>query len=630
MTAKGSIFYTITFKVSALIAVLIAILGYTSYIVQENLEATTASTVVINQSGKLRMLSQKMTKEALYLSTLDAAAVSEQADTRSALLATAAEFSTLLANVTDGNAEAGIPANIGATNPKLDQVHARWETVSTNIRLIAEAEVGSTVQQSALAEVWATNVPLLKEANAAVQAYQDEVGARKSELMQTMQLILFGSGALFLVSIGLLVWLTRPIRVLSTVAQHVGAGDYTVQASVGGRSEIGRLATRFDAMVRQVRDSQAEMAAQRDHAEVERERAVREARASLAAQNQYLADSVDTMVASMRRFAEGDLTVSVPAAATDDAIGTLNAQFNRMVRKTRGVIERVEEAASLTAQMVQAVNVATEELSQGTQTQTTQADTVATSVDELTHVIVGNADKANQTAAAAHASGDAAREGGAVVEQTVAKIHQIANVVTDSAATVERLGTASKEIGEIAAVINDIADQTNLLALNAAIEAARAGEQGRGFAVVADEVRKLAERTTGATRQIAEMIDSVQHETKQAVASMSKGREEVAEGLQLADKAGNALERIVVEAESVVALIKTIAASSEQQAGSAEQISGNVDAIASITAQSAGAVQEIVLRVNDMQAQVSGLHEVVQSFQLTADVPARRAYNRAA
>ncbi|GAB5517845.1 MAG: hypothetical protein RhofKO_00960 [Rhodothermales bacterium] len=620
---------SITFKVGALIAVLIAVLVYTTLIVQDSLDEMTTSNVIINQAGKLRMLSQKMAKEALYLSMLDSARGDERAEGQAAMLATAAEFEALLTNVTKGNESLGIPTTAARISPEFVQVQQRWQAFHTNVQLLAEAAPQSTVFDSALGDIARTNVPLLQDANTAVSSVQTAAEANKAELMATMKGILLGSVLLFALSIAVLVWVTRPIRVLSAAASSVGEGDYSVQANVKGSGELSQLAMHFNAMVLKVRNNQDAMVAQRDQAQREREHAVQEARESTAAQHRYLADSVETMVTSMKRFSEGDLTVSVPVTS-DDAIGTLNTQFNRMVEKTRGVLQRVEQAASLSTEMAEAVNAATEELSAGAHEQAAQASTVASSVEELTLVIVDNADKANQTAAAATASGDAAREGGAVVTQTVAKIHEIAHVVTESAATVERLGASSKEIGEIVAVINEIADQTNLLALNAAIEAARAGEQGRGFAVVADEVRKLAERTSSATRRIAEMIESIQQETTQAVASMARGRDEVADGLQLADRAGQALERIVGEAESVVNLIQSIAASSERQAGSAEQITTNVESIATVAGQSAGAVQEIAQRVNDMQAQVSGLHEVVQAFQLTSEVRSARIYKRAA
>ena len=161
-------------------------------------------------------------------------------------------------------------------------------------------------------------------------------------------------------------------------------------------------------------------------------------------------------------------------------------------------------------------------------------------------------------------------------------MNKIAEVVTEAASTVQELGNSSEKIGEIVQVIDDIADQTNLLALNAAIEAARAGEQGRGFAVVADEVRKLAERTTKATKEIASMIKQIQKETIGAVQSMEKGTVEVSKGKELVEKAGVSLNQIISSSQEVVDNVSQVAAASEEQSATSEQISKNIEAISSV------------------------------------------------
>jgi methyl-accepting chemotaxis protein len=202
--------------------------------------------------------------------------------------------------------------------------------------------------------------------------------------------------------------------------------------------------------------------------------------------------------------------------------------------------------------------------------------------------------------------------------ETINGMSRIADVVKQSALTVEALGKSSDQIGEIIQVIDDIADQTNLLALNAAIEAARAGEQGRGFAVVADEVRKLAERTTKATKEIAAMIKQIQKDTANAVASMHTGTEEVDRGRAMADKAGESLREIITGADKVVDVATQVAAASDEQSSAAEEIGKNIVGIANVTAETASGNQQIAQAAEDLNRLTLNLQDIVAQFTLAS------------
>ncbi|MFQ5569917.1 MAG: methyl-accepting chemotaxis protein [Rhodothermales bacterium] len=342
----------------------------------------------------------------------------------------------------------------------------------------------------------------------------------------------------------------------------------------------------------------------------------RQAREQRKAQRLYLTRSVDHMLTEIERFAEGDLSVHLNAER-DDEIGRLYDGFNKAIANIRTLMGQVRETVEMTTAAATQIGSATEQLAAGSQEQSAQAGEVAAAVEEMARTIVENASNASHTADVAGRSGKVAREGGEIVQQTLEKIGQIAEVVGASAETVERLGDSSQEIGEIVKVINEIADQTNLLALNAAIEAARAGEQGRGFAVVADEVRKLAERTTTATQQIAEMIKTVQVETGEAVQSMQDGRQKVEEGRALADRAGGVLHRIVEEAEGVVDMVSQIAVASEQQSATSEQISRSVESISTVSNESARGVTEIARSTDDLNRMTDELRTLVTRFRFS-------------
>jgi len=246
----------------------------------------------------------------------------------------------------------------------------------------------------------------------------------------------------------------------------------------------------------------------------------------------------------MQKFSAGDLTVELDEK-DKGIIGDLFRGFNRAVQNVRSMLIRVHEAVQATASASTEISSSTEELAAGMQEQSQQVDEVAGAVEEMTKTIIETSRNASGAADASKNAGSTAGVGGNVVKDTIQGMNRIADVVQHSAETVLALGKSSEQIGEIIQVIDDIADQTNLLALNAAIEAARAGEQGRGFAVVADEVRKLAERTTKATKEIADMIKTIQRETSGAVTSMQQGREEVDRGKTLADSAGKSLNEII-------------------------------------------------------------------------------------
>ncbi|HEX3075132.1 MAG TPA: methyl-accepting chemotaxis protein, partial [Ignavibacteriales bacterium] len=190
------------------------------------------------------------------------------------------------------------------------------------------------------------------------------------------------------------------------------------------------------------------------------------------------------------------------------------------------------------------------------------------------------------------------------------------DVVSQAAINVQELGKSSEQIGEIIQVIDDIADQTNLLALNAAIEAARAGEQGRGFAVVADEVRKLAERTTLATKEIAGTINKIQKNTAITVESIVKGTEEVERGRELASRTGTYLKEIISSSERTAEVVTQVAAATEEQSAAAEQISKNVESVSNIAEESSAGAMQIAKAADDLNRLAVQLQNLVNRFRI--------------
>ncbi|MGD8779984.1 MAG: methyl-accepting chemotaxis protein [Ignavibacteria bacterium] len=317
----------------------------------------------------------------------------------------------------------------------------------------------------------------------------------------------------------------------------------------------------------------------------------------------------------LNTMAQGDFTKHMEGDYKGDYL-QIKENVNKVIESLSEVIGKVSASSNELISSAAQISSSTEEMAAGASEQSSQTTEVAGSIEQMTKTIIESTKNANDAAAVAKSAGDKAKEGGNVVVETINGINRIADIVVESAKTIQELGRSSDEIGEIIKVINDIAEQTNLLALNAAIEAARAGEQGRGFAVVADEVRKLAERTTKATKEIETMIKQIQRDTNGAVEAIEEGTREVEKGKELAQKAGTSLNEIIGNSDKVSEIISQLAVASEQQAATSESISKNVEAINNVTHQSAQGTQQISRAAEDLYSLTNNLQEVVKQFKL--------------
>jgi methyl-accepting chemotaxis protein len=330
----------------------------------------------------------------------------------------------------------------------------------------------------------------------------------------------------------------------------------------------------------------------------------------------YLEKCVHNLMIEMEKFSVGDLTVSA-VKEKEDTIGQLYDAFNKAINNIHGLVTQVHEAVQATASAGSQISSSSEELAAGAQQQSSQTMEVASAVEQMTKTILHTSTNASLAADKSKNSGSIALEGGKVVKETIESMNHIAEVVERASATVQELGNSSNQIGEIIQVIDDIADQTNLLALNAAIEAARAGEQGRGFAVVADEVRKLAERTTKATKEIAAMITKIQHDTAEAVESMEKGTIQVKSGRELTYKAESSLKEIITSVNETLGTVSEVASASEEQSSAAEQISKSIESISSVTQEAAQGTQQIARATEDLNRLTENLLGLVGQFKLS-------------
>lgn len=311
-------------------------------------------------------------------------------------------------------------------------------------------------------------------------------------------------------------------------------------------------------------------------------------------------------------IANGKLDTVIDTSSHDE----LPKAFDRMQKRLREMIQQISEAANQLVLSVQQISGASEQLSGAIQEQSTSASMMAATIEELTvsiHHVSENADEAHQLASR---SGEQSKDGARVIENTLSSMNGIAKTVQHSSIQVAGLGEHSEQISSIISVIQGIADQTNLLALNAAIEAARAGEQGRGFAVVADEVRLLAQNTGKSTKEIAIMIEKIQAGVRETVESMRGGVLEVSQGVETAGTAGAAIVEIRESSEKVLQVVDQISFALREQTAASQDVARTVERSAQMSEMNNVSVQALLQTSGGLKNLATSLQHEVSKFQL--------------
>ena len=392
----------------------------------------------------------------------------------------------------------------------------------------------------------------------------------------------------------------RPVAHLARVAERVGRGDLSAAAPVSSRDEVGQLVDIFNDSIRRLRGLGL-TAPERD---VERR------------QREELQRSITRLLDTAVEIARGDLTLR--GEVTPDALGSVVDAVNLIVEELGSIVAEVRHAAQRVASAAAEMTGATEQVMAGAHTQAHEAATVSRAMETSTRAARLVAAGAERSTAAAGQALGAARKGDEAVRDSRAAMQRIRAEVQVISKRIKGLGDRSLEISEIVDTIEEIASHTNLLALNAAIEAAGAGEAGLRFAVVADEIRKLAERAAKATRDIASVIHAVQGETQEAVVAMERGIREVEAGYQVTLHAEESLTEMAQLSHASAALAQEISASTREQVRGAEEVAGAMQSIAAVAVQTEQAGLQTRRTVDDLVKVADELTRALARFRLAA------------
>ena len=435
-------------------------------------------------------------------------------------------------------------------------------------------------------------------------------GSKDSNSEWKLLLVLFAS-----ISVACLIWLVYSLQsvsqyfsdftqsvILPVVVFLVGIFGilFALYQSLKQRGGTERLLIEKDTLRRR----------QEAEAESERARQIQE-------ENERNQIAILRLLDELGDLAEGDLTVN--ATVSEDFTGAIADSVNFAIDQLRQLVLVINNTADRVSQSSAQTQMNAVELAEASEHQAQEIAGVSAAINEMTISIDQVSNNASESATVAQRSVAISHNGAEVVQRSIEGMNVIRDQIQETSKRIKRLGESSQEIGDIVGLINDIADQTNVLALNAAIQASMAGEAGRGFAVVADEVQRLAERSANATKQIETLVKTIQADTNEAVMSMESTTSEVVRGARLAKDAGEALEEVQSVSNTLADLIQNISNAALQQAESAGHISHTMNIIQDITSQTSSGTMATARSIGELSEMAASLQESVTGFKVLDD-----------
>ena len=423
-------------------------------------------------------------------------------------------------------------------------------------------------------------------------------------------------GIFALVSLGCLVWLINSLSTVSTYLSNFNqlvvlpAAVFLI-ALLGGVYALLQLFKQRDGNEQLLIEKETLRSRQESETESERARQIEEE----SERNQM---AILRLLDELGDLADGDLTVN--ATVSEDFTGAIADSMNFAIDQLRQLVLVINSTADRVSQSTEETQLNAVELAEASEHQAQEIAGVSAAINEMAVSIDQVSTNATESATVAQRSVAIAYNGADVVQRSIEGMNVIRDQIQETSKRIKRLGESSQEIGDIVGLINDIADQTNILALNAAIQASMAGEAGRGFAVVADEVQRLAERSAKATKQIENLVKTIQADTNEAVMSMESTTSEVVRGARLAKDAGEALEEVQSVSNNLADLIQSISDAALQQADSAGNISNTMNIIQDITSQTSSGTMATARSVGELREMAASLQESVTGFKLSNEI----------
>ena len=372
----------------------------------------------------------------------------------------------------------------------------------------------------------------------------------------------------------------QPVAKLQNAARRITQGDLDTEITIIANDEFGELSATLNQMMFQLKQLIEEQSVKYQSQNQDRVAELNFIEQQKK-ENEALQHELLQFISSIEEASNGNLTVR--ASITDGSIGIVADFFNSIIESIREIVAQVKVASTQVNSSISDNEIAIEEVAQETLQQTEQISQALNRVEEMTRSIQEVANNAQQAALVSRTASATAQTGGRAIEETVNSILQLRETIASTAKKVKRLGESSQEISKVVSLIDRIAMQTNLLAINASIEASRAGEEGRGFAVVAEEVGELATKSSEATREIEEIVENIQEETQEVVAAMEVGTSQVVEGTRLVQNTKDSLDRIAEVSQQIDRLLQSISSTTISQAQTSQTVTKLMEEVASVS-----------------------------------------------